>query len=188
MAVILFTKSSKWVEGSNVEHLCNGTWLLGSVGLCPRHTQRGRSAPDVRPYDDERTRDRTEGVAKTGQVSNKGTVTHTDYWSGKLSVVARPNTVHVKLSEQDSFMDKWAWRNGRWIHRQSGTVLKWQTTAHGSASTVRLNSAVSRSLQQGGAPKSRNRNRGTVASPTNSEQRELSIETSTNPPLRRVGG
>lgn len=30
------------------------------------------------------TRDRTEGIAKTGEVSDKGTVTHTDHWDGRL--------------------------------------------------------------------------------------------------------
>ena len=158
MSILSMRLSSLREDSSVVDHLCNKLWRSGSVGGCSKHTQRGQSAVDVRPYDDERTRDRTEGIASTGQESNKGTVTHTDYWSGKLSVVDRPATVKVNLREDDVFMSKWAWRNGRWVHRQTGAVLEWQTTASIMAPSVRLASNVWKNLKRSGLPKSKSRN------------------------------
>ena len=169
-----------------VDHLCKNIWVSGPVGNCPHHTQRGQSAADVRPYDDRRARNRTEGIAKTGQVSKKGTVTHTDYWSGKLSVIARPSTIHHKLSTDESFREKWIWRNGRWIHRQTGNALQWQTTVSSSASEVGLASAVLGSLRQGGSQRSSSPNPGIATSPVPSGQPVPSIETSSVLPSRRI--
>lgn len=168
-----------------VDHLCNSLWVAGSVESCPSHNQRGRSAVDVRPFNDQRTRNRTEGVAKTGQVSKQGTVTHTDYWSGKLSVVARPATLNVKATENDRFMDTWAWRNGRWIHRQTGTVLAWQTTASPSAPSVRLASNVLRSSPPSGRPRNANRSR-TALSPSPSVLPDSTTERSIARPSPRI--
>ncbi len=116
-----------------VEHVCRDGWAYGRVENCSHHTQRGKSAADVRPYNDLRFRKRTEGIAKTGQVSNKGTVTHTDYWSGRVAALARPTTIREKFSENEGFTDKWDWRNGRWIHKATGKELNWQTTVGNSA-------------------------------------------------------
>jgi hypothetical protein len=115
-----------------VEHYCRDEWVSGTVSSCQHHMQQ-RVVPDIRPYNDERTRLRTEGIAKSGQVSKQGTVTHKDFWSGKLAVMARPATLFVKGSEQPAFTKKWAWRNGRWIHRATGTELEWQTTVGNTA-------------------------------------------------------
>ena len=111
-----------------VDHLCKGLWVSGRVGNCSNHTQRGSSAADVRPYDDRRTRVRTEGIAKTGEISKKGTVSHKDFWSGKLQAVARPATLHVDIRD----MPGWSWKNKRWIHDATGKELAWQTTAQNS--------------------------------------------------------
>lgn len=44
------------------------------------------------------TRDRTEGVASTGVVSPKGTVTHTDHWDGRVDATVRPKAYGMRLA------------------------------------------------------------------------------------------
>ncbi len=44
------------------------------------------------------TRDRTEGVASTGQVSKKGTVTHTDHWDGRMDATVRPKALGLRVT------------------------------------------------------------------------------------------
>ena len=44
-----------------------------------------------------RTRDKTEGVARTGQVAKTGTVTHTEHWNGSMDATVRPRTVTMKM-------------------------------------------------------------------------------------------
>ena len=43
------------------------------------------------------TRERTEGVATTGQVSPKGTVTHRDHWDGRVDATVRPATFVMRM-------------------------------------------------------------------------------------------
>jgi hypothetical protein len=116
-----------------VDHVCKGLWVTGPVGTCPHHHQRGKKAADVRPYNDERTRVRTEGVAQSGEISKQGTVSHKDYWSGKLQVVARPETLKVSMND----IPGWSFRRGRWIHDATGTALEWQTIARSTAFSVK---------------------------------------------------
>ena len=42
------------------------------------------------------TRSKTEGVAKTRQISKKGTVTVTEHWDGSQDAEVRPTTVGAK--------------------------------------------------------------------------------------------
>lgn len=53
------------------------------------------SAPKGTSEDD--TRSVTEGIAKTGQVSKQGTVTHTEHRSGAVDANVRPRPVVAKL-------------------------------------------------------------------------------------------
>ena len=66
------------------EHLCTKLdgWVEGTVASCPHHHHIGDSAPDVRPHDDRRFIDITAGIARSGQVSKKGTVTGTQSRQG----------------------------------------------------------------------------------------------------------
>ena len=45
----------------------------------------------------KRTQSKTEGVAKTGQVADTGTVTHTEHWNGSMDATVRPKTVTMKM-------------------------------------------------------------------------------------------
>ena len=106
------------------EHLCGSVWVDGPVVSCSQHT-RQTSAPDVRPYDDRRTRLRVDGVAKTGGISPKGTVEHTDYYSGRMAVTAKPSTVHVKMMELPWFRERFVYREGRLIEKATGKEVAW---------------------------------------------------------------
>jgi hypothetical protein len=44
----------------------------------------------------DRTRSKTEGVAKTGAVAKTGTVTHTEHWDGSVDATVRPATARMK--------------------------------------------------------------------------------------------
>ena len=46
----------------------------------------------------KRTRSKTEGVAKTGKTSTKGTVTHTEHWDGSVDATVRPGPISMKLT------------------------------------------------------------------------------------------
>ena len=80
-----------------VEHHCGGKWVDGPVVACPRHSHQGRTR-DLRPFA-ERNNVVVEGVAKTGQVSPKGTVAHREWFDGHVDANARPRPVSMKMSE-----------------------------------------------------------------------------------------
>ena len=44
----------------------------------------------------KRTQSKTEGIAKTGQVAPKGTVTHTEHWDGSVDATVRPATAKMR--------------------------------------------------------------------------------------------
>ena len=44
------------------------------------------------------TRDRTEGIASTGEVSPNGTVTHTDHWDGRVDATVKPQAYGMRLT------------------------------------------------------------------------------------------
>ena len=46
----------------------------------------------------KRTQSKTEGVAKTGQVADTGTVTHREHWNGSMDATVRPKTVTMKMN------------------------------------------------------------------------------------------
>lgn len=48
----------------------------------------------------DRTHSTTEGIASTGQVGEKGTVTQTEHWDGSTDATVRPGSVGVKLNTQ----------------------------------------------------------------------------------------
>ena len=114
------------------EHLCSGKWVEGKVAACPHHVPRGTSAPDVRPYDDRRTRLRVAGVAKTGEVSKKGTVEHTDYYSGRVAVTAKPSAVNVALRDMPWFRERFVYREGGWVEQATGKAIQWLQGSNGS--------------------------------------------------------
>ncbi len=107
------------------KHMCRGSWTDGPVRDCEHHVSRGTSAPDVRPFDDRRTRLRIEGVAKTGQTSPKGTVEHLDYWSGRMAVTAKPAPISVKLFDMPWFRDNFEYRDGKLIEKATGKEVAW---------------------------------------------------------------
>lgn len=80
-----------------VEHMCNGRWVAGPIHACPNHLPIGR-ALNLTPFD-QRTNVVTEGVAKTGQTSPKGTVAHTEHFDGRVDATASVRSVTAKLSE-----------------------------------------------------------------------------------------
>ncbi len=47
------------------------------------------------------TQSTIEGVAKTGQVSDKGTVEQVEHWSGRVDAVVRPKALGLKLTTVD---------------------------------------------------------------------------------------
>ena len=107
------------------EHLCRDSWIDGPVSQCERHGLKQTSARDVRPLDDRRTRLRVDGVAKTGQVSPKGTVEHLDYYSGRMAVTAKPTPVRVKMMELPWFRDRFVYREGKLIEKATGKEVSW---------------------------------------------------------------
>ena len=88
------------IEEQVIEHLCEGEWRLGAVASCPRHAHRGR-ALNLIPFD-QRSNVILEGVAKTGQVSPKGTVAHREWFDGHVDAKASVRSVTAKLSEMRS--------------------------------------------------------------------------------------
>lgn len=44
----------------------------------------------------KRKRLKVEGVAKSGEVSPRGTVEHEEDWEGRVSATAKPATLHLK--------------------------------------------------------------------------------------------
>lgn len=46
-----------------------------------------------------RTRVTTEGVAQTGEISPKGTVTHAEEWNGDTAVMTRPAPIHYGYND-----------------------------------------------------------------------------------------
>ena len=80
-----------------VEHMCNGRWVAGPVVACGDHPRPGR-ALNLAPFN-QRTHVTTEGVAATGQVSSKGTVSHREYFDGRMDAKARVRPVTAKLSD-----------------------------------------------------------------------------------------
>ena len=80
-----------------VEHYCQGEWRPGPVTACPDHARPGVAA-NVTPFD-QRTNVVTEGIAKTGQVSDKGTVSHREHFDGRVDAKARVTPVTAKLSD-----------------------------------------------------------------------------------------
>jgi hypothetical protein len=105
-----------------VSHLCDGEWLPGPVAGCEFHDHRGPPAADVRPYDDRRFDDVVEGVARTGAVSPKGTVTHRRYWSGRQAAkVTTGDPIRQKANEMAGFAERFDYdRNGQVIDRETG--------------------------------------------------------------------
>ena len=82
-----------------VEHRCAGEWIDGPVVACPYHSHQGRTR-DLRPFD-QRNNVVVEGVAKTGQVSPKGTVAHREWFDGQVDANARPRPVRgPKISRE----------------------------------------------------------------------------------------
>lgn len=80
-----------------VEHWCDKGWVRGSVTECGRH-QLVRGVPSVAPLS-ERNHVTTEGVASTGQTSKKGTVSHREWFDGRVDAKARVKPVTAKLSD-----------------------------------------------------------------------------------------
>ena len=80
-----------------VEHLCKGSWVPGPIAECGNHRRQGR-ALNLSPLA-SRHNVVTEGVAKTGQVSPKGTVAHREWFDGRVDAKASPRPVSVKLSD-----------------------------------------------------------------------------------------
>lgn len=111
------------------QHFCRGDWAPGAVAGCSLHDHRGAAAADVRPYNDARYDDVIEGVAKTGQVSKKGTVEHRRYWSGRQAAkVTTGEPIRQKANEMPGFTDRFEHnRNGDIIEKESGRKVdpKW---------------------------------------------------------------
>lgn len=64
-----------------------------------RHSRRSLGSPPAEFK--QRGRSVTEGVAKTGEVSPKGTVTHTERWDGSVDVDVKPRTVRARRKDWD---------------------------------------------------------------------------------------
>jgi hypothetical protein len=79
------------------EHFCGGRWVAGAFNECGSHS-RIRARPSVIPLQD-RNRITVEGVAKSGQVSSKGTVKHREWFDGRVDAKANVRPVTGKLSE-----------------------------------------------------------------------------------------
>ena len=106
------------------EHLCHGEWTEGGISVCPSHATQVHAA-DVRPFDDQRTRLRIDGIATTGQVSDKGTVEHLDYYSGRVAVKAKPAAINVVLKDLPWFRDRFVYRDGQWREKTTGKPIAW---------------------------------------------------------------
>lgn len=57
--------------------------------------------PKARGVDpDNDTNTVVDGVAKSGKVSDQGTVAHTEHWSGQVDANVTPNPVSMKIKTQ----------------------------------------------------------------------------------------
>ena len=142
------------------EHLCKGEWTEGGISVCPSHATQVPAA-DVRPFDDQRTRLRIDGVATTGQVSPKGTVEHLDYYSGRTAARAKPAPINIVLKDLPWFRDRFVYRDGQWREKTTGKPIAWtQKPSHGED--------FNRSKQNGASPREQAPSRQTFApnSPT----------------------
>ena len=74
-----------------IEHHCAGKWVAGSLAECGNH-RLVRRAVSVAPLA-ERNNVVVEGIAKTGQVSTKGTVAHREWFDGHVDANASPRPV-----------------------------------------------------------------------------------------------
>ena len=116
------------IVSAMTEHFCSDGWRDGPVGSCSDvcHVHRGVSAPDVSPYTDAaRSRLRVDGVAKSGQVSPKGTVEHTDYWSGRVAAKAKPAPVSLNLWRLPWFRERFVYRDGKLFEKATGKEARW---------------------------------------------------------------
>ena len=80
-----------------VEHHCAGVWIDGPVIVCPHHIRQGQ-VRDVRPFN-VRNNVVVEGIAKTGQMSQKGTVKHREWYDGHVDAKASVRPISMKVSE-----------------------------------------------------------------------------------------
>lgn len=48
-----------------------------------------------------RTRVRVDGIAKSGEVSPKGTVTHFDHWDDTVAVMTEPAAIHYAYNDNN---------------------------------------------------------------------------------------
>ncbi|MCH8211273.1 MAG: hypothetical protein IIB99_07855 [Planctomycetes bacterium] len=46
-----------------------------------------------------RTNITTEGIARSGEVSERGTVSHKEMWDGRVAVMARPAPMHYVYND-----------------------------------------------------------------------------------------
>ena len=125
-------------------HMCEGLEVDGPVKDCEVggvHGQKYVAAADVRPYDDRRTRLRVAGIAKTGQISNKGTVKHLDYWSGRMAAkVAPASPAHQKMFDLPWFREQFEYRDGKLYEKATGKECEWTkqgSTRSGASSSKR---------------------------------------------------
>ncbi len=122
--------------------MCQGVEADGAVAGCTVDGAHGRkqvAAADVRPYDDRRTRLRVEGIAKTGQISDKGTVKHLDYWSGRMAAKVAPGApVHQKMFDLPWFRERFEYRDGKLYEKATGKEVAW--TRNGSPESKRSSS------------------------------------------------
>lgn len=59
--------------------------------------------PKARGVDpDNDTNTTVEGVAKSGAVSDQGTVAHTEHWAGQVDANVRPNPIRVKITNKEN--------------------------------------------------------------------------------------
>ena len=129
--------------------MCLGSEVDGSVSGCQTegaHGQKRVAAADVRPYDDRRTRLRVAGIAKTGQISPKGTVKHLDYWSGRMAAkVAPASPVTQKMFDLPWFREQFEYREGKLYEKATGKEVAWTkngSTRSGGSSSKRKRAAL----------------------------------------------
>ncbi len=53
-----------------------------------------------------RTNAVTAGQAKSGEISPKGLMTETEDWEGRVKVLARPTTIHLKMNPDGTIRPK----------------------------------------------------------------------------------
>jgi hypothetical protein len=121
-------------------HMCQGLETNGTVASCGTDGAHGApviAAADVRPYNDERTRLRVEGIAQTGQVSDKGTVKHLDYWSGRVAAKVAPGKpVALKMMSLPWFRERFEYRDGKLYDKATGKECAWTRNGSHRSKTV----------------------------------------------------